>query len=154
MRTTIKVKPVLKRGGGTRDPPWAGQQVAPPAPHARRPVSALAQHLDKALLAVNAALRCDERISSNPVAKLVFGDPASFLPSLPRGGVAHSSKMWGCRTRVTVEYLRNLVEQRNGKETAPVLWKFLQKVRAFLAGTPGLISRGPGAPALGWAGLP
>ncbi|XP_053516781.1 E3 ubiquitin-protein ligase RNF213 [Artibeus jamaicensis] len=85
------------------------------------------EHLDKALRTVNTLLRCDERISSNPVAKLVFGDPVSFLPHLPQNSVVHSSKMWSCRTRVTVEYLQNLVEQKNGKETVPVLWKFLQK---------------------------
>ncbi|KAF6091974.1 hypothetical protein HJG60_000149 [Phyllostomus discolor] len=85
------------------------------------------KHLDKALLTVNTLLRCDERISSNPVAKLVFGDPVSFLPHLPRNSVVHSSRMWSCRTRVTMEYLQNLVEQKNGKETVPVLWKFLQK---------------------------
>ncbi|KAM5307769.1 E3 ubiquitin-protein ligase RNF213 isoform 2-T2 [Glossophaga mutica] len=85
------------------------------------------EHLDQALLAVNAVLRGDERISSNPVAKLVFGDPASFLPGLPGNSMVHNSRMWSCRTRVTVEYLQNLVEQKNGKETVPVLWKFLQK---------------------------
>ncbi|XP_036924176.1 E3 ubiquitin-protein ligase RNF213 isoform X2 [Sturnira hondurensis] len=85
------------------------------------------ENLEKALRTVNTLLRGDERISSNPVAKLVFGDPVSFLPHLPRNSVVHSSKMWSCRTRVTVEYLQNLVEQKNGKETMPILWKFLQK---------------------------
>ncbi|XP_071075531.1 E3 ubiquitin-protein ligase RNF213 isoform X3 [Desmodus rotundus] len=85
------------------------------------------EHLDKALLTLNALLRGDERISSNPVAKLVFGDPVAFLPHLPRNSVAHSSKMWSCRTRVTVEYVQHVVEQKNGKETVPVLWTFLQK---------------------------
>lgn len=70
----------------------------------------------------------------------MFGDPVAFLPHLPRNSVAHSSKMWSCRTRVTVEYVQHVVEQKNGKETVPVLWTFLQKVRR-LAGTPGLISR-------------
>ncbi|XP_023378779.1 E3 ubiquitin-protein ligase RNF213 [Pteropus vampyrus] len=84
-------------------------------------------HLDRNLLAVNALISRDERISSSPVARIVFGDPAAFLPHLPRGSVAHSSKMWSCRRRVTVGHLRHLVEQVNGKETVPILWKFLQK---------------------------
>lgn len=77
---------------------------------------------------MNGRISQDERVSSNPVARLVLGDPVAFLPRLPRDGVVHSSKMWRCRTRVTVEYLRHVVEQRNGRESVPVLWKFLQKV--------------------------
>ncbi|ELK12270.1 RING finger protein 213 [Pteropus alecto] len=84
-------------------------------------------HLDRNLLAVNALISRDERVSSSPVARIVFGDPAAFLPHLPRSSVAHSSKMWSCRRRVTVGHLRHLVEQANGKETVPILWKFLQK---------------------------
>ncbi|XP_069916285.1 E3 ubiquitin-protein ligase RNF213 isoform X2 [Oryctolagus cuniculus] len=85
------------------------------------------EHLDKTLLKVNALISQDERISSNPVAKIVYGDPAAFLPRLPRGGVVHCSKVWSCRRRVTVEYLQHVVEQKNGRETVPVLWQFLQK---------------------------
>nr|KAF6454439.1 hypothetical protein HJG63_000153 [Rousettus aegyptiacus] len=84
-------------------------------------------HLDKTLLAVNARISRDERVSSDPVARIVFGDPAAFLPHLPRNSVVHSSKMWSCRRKVTVEHLWHLVEQKNGKETMPILWKFLQK---------------------------
>ncbi|KAI5277308.1 hypothetical protein MUG91_G144n75 [Manis pentadactyla] len=85
------------------------------------------QNLDKTLLMVNTRISQDERISSDPVAKIIFGDPVSFLPHLPRGSMVHSSKMWACRQRVTLEHLQHIVEQRNGKETVPVLWKFLQK---------------------------
>lgn len=85
------------------------------------------QDLDKTLLTVNALISQDERISSNPVAKVVFGDPAAFLPQLPQNSVVHSSKMWSCRQRISVEYLRHVVEQKNGREAVPVLWKFLQK---------------------------
>ncbi|KAM7069332.1 E3 ubiquitin-protein ligase RNF213 isoform 2-T4 [Molossus nigricans] len=85
------------------------------------------ERLDKTLLAVNTLISGDERVNSNPVARIVFGDPASFLSSLPPRSMVHCSKMWNCRTRITVEYLRHIVEQKNGKETMPVLWKFLQK---------------------------
>lgn len=81
---------------------------------------------------VNTRISQDERISSDPVAKIIFGDPVSFLPHLPRGSMVHSSKMWACRQRVTLEHLQHIVEQRNGKETVPVLWKFLQKVSSLL----------------------
>ncbi|XP_026936735.1 E3 ubiquitin-protein ligase RNF213 isoform X2 [Sagmatias obliquidens] len=85
------------------------------------------KHLDKTLLAVNTRISQDERISSNPVAKIVYGDPVAFLPHLPQNSVVHCSKMWSCRKRITIENLQHIVEQKNGKETVPVLWKFLQK---------------------------
>lgn len=77
---------------------------------------------------MNALISRDERVSSNPVARIVFGDPAAFLPQLPRDSKVHCSRMWSCRTRITLEHLRHVVEQKNGKETVPLLWRFLQKV--------------------------
>ncbi|CAN0131544.1 unnamed protein product [Rangifer tarandus platyrhynchus] len=85
------------------------------------------EHLDKTLLAVNAQVSQDERISSNPVAKIVYGDPVTFLPHLPKNSMVHCSKMWSCRKRITIEHLQHIVEQKNGKESVPILWKFLQK---------------------------
>ncbi|XP_075850113.1 E3 ubiquitin-protein ligase RNF213 isoform X2 [Microcebus murinus] len=85
------------------------------------------QHLDKTLQTVNTLISKDERISSNPVAKIIYGDPMTFLPHLPRKSEVHCSKIWSCRKRITVEYLQHIVEQKNGKETVPVLWQFLQK---------------------------
>uniref|UniRef100_A0A8C3WRW7 E3 ubiquitin-protein ligase RNF213 n=1 Tax=Catagonus wagneri TaxID=51154 RepID=A0A8C3WRW7_9CETA len=85
------------------------------------------EHLDQTLRVVNARISQDERLSSNPVAKIVYGDPAAFLHSLPLRGAVHCSRMWSCRERVTVEHLRHIVEQRNGREAVPVLWRFLQK---------------------------
>ncbi|XP_052615833.1 E3 ubiquitin-protein ligase RNF213 isoform X2 [Peromyscus californicus insignis] len=85
------------------------------------------EHLDKTLAAVNALISQDERISSNPVTKIIYGDPATFLPHLPQESVVQCSKIWSCRKKITVEYLQHIVEQKNGKETVPVLWHFLQK---------------------------
>lgn len=85
------------------------------------------KHLDKTLPAINARISQDERISSNPVTKIIYGDPATFLPHLPQKSVVHCSKIWSCRTKITVEYLQHIVEQKNGKETVPLLWHFLQK---------------------------
>ncbi|KAM4802731.1 LOW QUALITY PROTEIN: E3 ubiquitin-protein ligase RNF213-like [Urocitellus parryii] len=84
------------------------------------------EHLDKTLL-TSTLISQDERISSSPVAKIIYGDPASFLPQLPQRNVAHCSKIWSCRKKITVEYLQHIVEQKNGKEVVPVLWQFLQK---------------------------
>nr|XP_042139241.1 E3 ubiquitin-protein ligase RNF213-like [Peromyscus maniculatus bairdii] len=89
------------------------------------------EHLDKTLAAVNALISQDERISSNPVTKIIYGDPATFLPHLPQESVVHCSRIWSCRKKITVEYLQHIVEQKNGKETVPVLWHFLQKVRCM-----------------------
>ncbi|XP_077922358.1 E3 ubiquitin-protein ligase RNF213 isoform X3 [Halichoerus grypus] len=83
--------------------------------------------LEKALLTVTTLISQDERISSNPLARIVYGDPTAFLRQLPQKSVVHCSKMWTCRRRVTVEYLQHVVEQKNGQEAVPILWKFLQK---------------------------
>ncbi|XP_054544611.1 E3 ubiquitin-protein ligase RNF213 isoform X2 [Talpa occidentalis] len=85
------------------------------------------KQLDHSLLTVHTRISQDERISSNPVAKIIFGDPASFLPRLPRHGPLHCSRAWGCRRRLTLEHLRHVVEQRRGRDSVPVLWRFLQK---------------------------
>lgn len=112
--------------------PWECRSVSPSVCSSVCPpgsgICLFTQDLDKTLLTVNALISHDERISSNPVAKVVFGDPAAFLPQLPQNSVVHSSKMWSCRQRISVEYLRHVVEQKNGREAVPVLWKFLQKV--------------------------
>ncbi|KAM4843304.1 E3 ubiquitin-protein ligase RNF213 [Thomomys bottae] len=83
--------------------------------------------LDKTLLDVKAAISQDDRLSSDPVAKIVYGDPATFLPHLPQENVLHCSKIWSCRKKVTVEHLQHIVEQKNGREAVPLLWHFLQK---------------------------
>ncbi|NXL76857.1 RN213 ligase, partial [Leptocoma aspasia] len=83
--------------------------------------------LDKKLLKLNQQIQEDERISSNPIVKIVYGDPAAFLSQLPGNSHIHHSKMWSCRMRVSVENLGHVVQQKNAKDTVPLLWKFLQK---------------------------
>ncbi|XP_066836382.1 E3 ubiquitin-protein ligase RNF213 isoform X3 [Anser cygnoides] len=83
--------------------------------------------LDKKLLKLNKEIQEDERISSNPVVKMVYGDPVTFLSQLPKDSHIHHSKMWSCRKRISVENLGHVVQQNNAKDTVPLLWKFLQK---------------------------
>ncbi|NXM67952.1 RN213 ligase, partial [Serilophus lunatus] len=83
--------------------------------------------LDKKLLKLNRQIQEDERISSNPIVKIVYGDPAAFLSQLPKDSHIHHSKMWSCRKRISVENLGHIVQQKNAKDTVPLLWKFLQK---------------------------
>uniref|UniRef100_H0YXY1 Ring finger protein 213 n=1 Tax=Taeniopygia guttata TaxID=59729 RepID=H0YXY1_TAEGU len=85
------------------------------------------EDLDKKLLKLNQQIQEDERISSNPIVKIVYGDPAAFLSQLPGDSHIHHSKMWSCRRRISVENLGHVVQQKNAKDTVPVLWKFLQK---------------------------
>ncbi|NXO11697.1 RN213 ligase, partial [Oriolus oriolus] len=85
------------------------------------------EDLDKKLLKLNRQIQEDERISSNPIVKIVYGDPAAFLSQLPGDSHIHHSKMWSCRKRVSVENLGHVVQQKNAKDTVPLLWKFLQK---------------------------
>lgn len=61
--------------------------------------------------------------------KLVFGDPCLFLASLPKNSLLHGSAVWSCREKISLRTLFRVVEQNNGKDTLPVLWRFLHKVR-------------------------
>ncbi|XP_062447391.1 E3 ubiquitin-protein ligase RNF213 isoform X2 [Rhea pennata] len=83
--------------------------------------------LDKKLLEINKQIQEDEKISSNPIVKIVYGDPTTFLSKLPKDSHIHHSKMWSCRKRISVENLGHVVQQKNAKDAVPLLWKFLQK---------------------------
>uniref|UniRef100_G1KRE5 RING-type E3 ubiquitin transferase n=1 Tax=Anolis carolinensis TaxID=28377 RepID=G1KRE5_ANOCA len=83
--------------------------------------------LDKTLLELNQQIREDERICSNPIVKIIYGDPVIFLSKLPKNSIVHCSRMWSCRKRISLEYLGHVVQQKSDKDTVPILWKFLQK---------------------------
>ncbi|XP_069511290.1 E3 ubiquitin-protein ligase RNF213 isoform X2 [Ambystoma mexicanum] len=85
------------------------------------------QNLEKRLLEVNFRISQDKRISSNPVVKIVYGDPKTFLTSLPTKSHVHCSRIWSCRKRISIEYLWHVAQQKDGKDTVPILWRFLQK---------------------------
>ncbi|KAM9346074.1 E3 ubiquitin-protein ligase rnf213-alpha-like [Symphorus nematophorus] len=85
------------------------------------------KHLDRQLKEVNTFIRNDSRISANPITKLLFGDPRLFLASLPQNSLIHGSVVWSCREKVSLLSLTHIVEQNDGKDTLPVLWRFLHK---------------------------
>ncbi|XP_075942052.1 E3 ubiquitin-protein ligase rnf213-alpha-like isoform X1 [Anarhichas minor] len=89
------------------------------------------KHLDRQLKEVNAFIRADSRISANPIMKLMFGDPRLFLASLPQSSLIHRSAVWSCREKVSLLSLTHIVEQNDGKETVPVLWRFLHREAEF-----------------------
>uniref|UniRef100_A0A3Q2E155 RING-type E3 ubiquitin transferase n=1 Tax=Cyprinodon variegatus TaxID=28743 RepID=A0A3Q2E155_CYPVA len=90
-------------------------------------ITPLLKHLDRQLKEVNNFIRADSRISANPIMKLVFGDPQLFLASLPANSPLHCSAVWSCREKVSILSLSHIVEQNDGKDTVPVLWRFLHK---------------------------
>ncbi|XP_037649475.1 E3 ubiquitin-protein ligase rnf213-alpha isoform X2 [Sebastes umbrosus] len=85
------------------------------------------KNLDRQLKEVNAFIRADSRISANPIMKLMFGDPRLFLASLPQNSLIHGSAVWSCREKVSLLSLTHIVEQNDGKDTLPVLWRFLHR---------------------------
>nr|XP_043906230.1 E3 ubiquitin-protein ligase rnf213-alpha isoform X2 [Solea senegalensis] len=85
------------------------------------------KHLDRRLKEVNTFIRSDSRISANPIMKLVFGNPCLFLASLPQNSLIHGSAVWNCREKVSLLTLSRVVEQNDGKDMLPVLWRFLHK---------------------------
>lgn len=92
----------------------------------------LPQVLETQLAKVNTFIRDDDRVSSNPVMKVTFGDPQLFLSTLPQGSLIHGSSVWSCRQRVSLLGLGHILEQNGERDTLPILWKFLQKVSKFL----------------------
>ncbi|XP_034046727.1 E3 ubiquitin-protein ligase rnf213-alpha [Thalassophryne amazonica] len=87
------------------------------------------KHLDRQLKEVNAFIRADSRISTNPVMMVIFGDPQLFLGTLPSNSLIHSNAVWTCREKMSLLSLTHVVEQNDGKDTLPVLWRFLHKER-------------------------
>ncbi|XP_018410444.1 PREDICTED: E3 ubiquitin-protein ligase RNF213-like [Nanorana parkeri] len=85
--------------------------------------------LNRDLMTVNNYIRQDERISSNPVVKVVYGDPliSGEKMDLPQDSNVYCSKIWNCRNRISIEYILHTVQQQDGKDTLPLLWKFLEK---------------------------
>ncbi|KAF6732536.1 E3 ubiquitin-protein ligase RNF213 [Oryzias melastigma] len=83
--------------------------------------------LERRLKEVNNFIRSDSRISANPVMTLVFGDPKHFLASLHPNSLIHCSAVWSCRQKVSLLSLKHIVEQNDGKDTLPVLWRFLNR---------------------------
>ncbi|XP_040919421.1 E3 ubiquitin-protein ligase rnf213-alpha isoform X2 [Toxotes jaculatrix] len=85
------------------------------------------KQLDRQLKEVNTFIRADSRISANPIMKLMFGDARLFLASLPQNSLIHTSAVWSCREKVSLLTLAHIVEQSDGKDTVPVLWRFLHR---------------------------
>ncbi|RVE69569.1 hypothetical protein OJAV_G00078990 [Oryzias javanicus] len=85
------------------------------------------KNLERRLKEVNNFIRSDSRISANPVMTLVFGDPKHFLASLHPNSLIHCSAVWSCRQKVSLLNLKHIVEQNDGKDTLPVLWRFLNR---------------------------
>uniref|UniRef100_A0A8B9GXZ7 RING-type E3 ubiquitin transferase n=1 Tax=Astyanax mexicanus TaxID=7994 RepID=A0A8B9GXZ7_ASTMX len=87
--------------------------------------------LKNKLKKVSTCMREDSRVSSNPILKVKYGDPRIFLSSLPRQSVLHSSAVWSCREKGSLLSLTHIVEQNDGKDNFPLLWRFLQKEAEF-----------------------
>lgn len=83
--------------------------------------------LDRQLREANTVIRSDDRISASPIMKVLFGDPQMFLGALPKNSLIHCSTVWNCREKVSLLGLIHILEQNDGKDTLPVLWRFLHR---------------------------
>uniref|UniRef100_A0A674BD48 Ring finger protein 213a n=1 Tax=Salmo trutta TaxID=8032 RepID=A0A674BD48_SALTR len=90
-------------------------------------ISPQLKDLDRRLQEVNAFIRDDSRLSSNPIMRVLSPEPRLFLSSLPHNSQIHSPAVWNCRERVSLLSLTRVVEQNDGENTLPVLWRFLHK---------------------------
>lgn len=88
----------------------------------------LLKTLDRQLKDANTLIRSDDRISASLLMKVLFGEPRLFLDSLPQNSLIHCSTVWSCREKVSLLGLTHILEQNDGKDTLPVLWKFLHRV--------------------------
>ncbi|XP_037112942.1 E3 ubiquitin-protein ligase rnf213-alpha isoform X6 [Syngnathus acus] len=85
------------------------------------------KHLDNQLKEMNVSIQTDSQNSGNPIMWLLRDNPASFLPSLRVDSSLHSSAVWSCKEKVSLQHLNHAVELNDGKDTLPVLWRFLNK---------------------------
>ncbi|KAM3924826.1 E3 ubiquitin-protein ligase RNF213-like [Leptodactylus fuscus] len=92
-------------------------------------IAPVLKNLDKDLKTVNNYISKDERISSNPIVRIVYGDPLNSGEKLqlPRNNHVHCSKIWSCRERISIEYVMHIIQQKDEKDALPLLWKFLEK---------------------------
>ncbi|KAJ8245187.1 hypothetical protein GJAV_G00274190 [Gymnothorax javanicus] len=83
--------------------------------------------LERQLKDASTLIRTDSPVSSSPVMKVVFGDPRLILTTLPQNSLVHCGAVWSCRERASLRGLAHVLEQNDGRDTLPVLWRFLQK---------------------------
>ncbi|XP_041429619.1 E3 ubiquitin-protein ligase RNF213 isoform X3 [Xenopus laevis] len=85
-------------------------------------------NLNQDLDDVNNYIRNDKRISSDPIIRIIYGEPLhnTDIVALPEDGLIPYSKIWSCRTRITVGHLQHMVEQKDGVNNLPMLSTFLK----------------------------
>ncbi|XP_076856258.1 E3 ubiquitin-protein ligase rnf213-alpha-like isoform X2 [Brachyhypopomus gauderio] len=98
---------------------------------ARNIITPKLKKLERKLQKVGVGMRGDSRASSDPILKLMYGDPRLFLSSVLRRSVVHSSAVWGCREGGSLLSLMHVLERNDGKDNFPLLWRFLQKEPEF-----------------------
>ncbi|XP_072098497.1 E3 ubiquitin-protein ligase rnf213-alpha-like [Mobula birostris] len=81
------------------------------------------ENLDRKHKDANRQISQDERIAEDPIVKIVYDDPQTIL-KLPKENALHCSTIWTCRKRMSIDYLRHVLGERND---VPILQRFLKK---------------------------
>ncbi|XP_077384207.1 E3 ubiquitin-protein ligase rnf213-alpha-like isoform X2 [Festucalex cinctus] len=85
------------------------------------------KHLDSHLKEMNTSIHTDSQNSDNPIMWLLSDNPAFSLPSLRVNSGLHNSAVWSCKEEVSLLHLTHVVELNDGRDTLPLLWRFLNK---------------------------
>ncbi|XP_061604346.1 E3 ubiquitin-protein ligase rnf213-alpha isoform X4 [Phyllopteryx taeniolatus] len=85
------------------------------------------KHLDNQLKEVNASIQKDSQNSDNPIMWLLSDNAGLLMASLRTNSHLHNSAVWSCREQVSLRHLTHMVDLNDGKDTLPVLWRFLNK---------------------------
>ncbi|XP_061556782.1 E3 ubiquitin-protein ligase rnf213-alpha isoform X1 [Phycodurus eques] len=85
------------------------------------------KHLDNQLKEMNASIQIDSQNSDNPIMWLLSDNAGFLMASLRANSHLHNSAVWSCREQVSLLHLTHMVELNDGKDTLPVLWRFLNK---------------------------
>ncbi|XP_077411767.1 E3 ubiquitin-protein ligase rnf213-alpha-like isoform X2 [Vanacampus margaritifer] len=85
------------------------------------------KHLDNHLKEMNTSIQTDSQNSDNPIMWLLSDNPAFLLASLRVNSCLHSSPVWSCKEEVSLLHLTHVVELNDGRDTLPLLWRFLNK---------------------------